>query len=172
MLLEGARPASEDLQGTAAEGKLRRRQFLEEQLMKAKTVSENHDTKELYAVITKLAPKHKHRTVRIRNTDGTRLYAEAECEEIEDYFLKLFSQTDCSATVDSDSAHMAGKFPMSSMEVNAALKANKLGKSVPPTHGPAGAWIACSSLSNITEALAEIISGYINGEQDFETYAF
>ena len=54
---------------------------------------------------------------------------------------------------------------LTSREVRAALKANKLGKSVPKTHAPSGAWIARSQLSSITEVLAAHISGCVNGER-------
>ena len=145
-------------------GRQRRQQFLEDQLSRAKAASERHNTKELYAVVRQLAPKTQYRKVRIRKIDGTPLRAEAEYMEIHSYFSELFSAglwQDFHAEQPPD----AGGYMITPAEVRAALKANKIGKSVPVAHVPSGAWIACSNMLVITEVLAGSFSECINGER-------
>ena len=144
-------------------GRQRRRQFLEDQLSRAKAASERHDTKELYAVVRQLAPKTHYRKVRIRQVDGSPLCAEAEYLEIHRYFSELFS-AGLWQDFHADQPPAAGGYLITPAEVRAALKANKVGKSVPVAHAPSGAWIACSNMLVITEVLAGHFSACINGE--------
>ena len=146
-----------------ARGKLKRRQHLEDLLQRAKAASERHDTKELYSVIRTLAPRHKPQKVRIRQVDGTPLCAEAEYLETHGYFSKLFSAGGV-PLVSTTQPVPTGGYTITSGEVCAALKANRIGKAVPAEHAPSGAWIACSQLRIVTEVLAGHISGCINGE--------
>ena len=158
-----------DLQKTYKElqrrGRAKRRQFLEDRLAQAKLASERHDTKELYAIVRQLAPKQKRRSVRIRQLDGSPLNAEAEFEAIKEYFGELYSQDNGLSFSFPVSAPSSGLIEITSREVSVALKANKLGKSVPVDHAPTGAWIACAELPIITEAIAEAATACVNGER-------
>ena len=107
-------------------GRQRRRQFLEDQLSRAKAASERRDTKELYAVVRQLAPKTHYRKVRIRKVDGTPLCAEAEYLEIHSYFSELFS-AGLWQDFHADQPPDAGGYLITPAEVRAALKANKIG---------------------------------------------
>ena len=141
-------------------GRQKRRQFLEEQLAKAKLAAVRHDTKELYAVVRRLAPKQRRRNVRIRKPDGMPLCAEAEYDEILEYFTGLFSQQGFGFTASEPVAISSDRITITSSEVCSALNANKIGKAVPVQHAPASAWIACTGIPTLTEAVADEATGY------------
>ena len=134
-------------------------------LTKAKLAAVRHDTKELYAVVRRLAPKHRRRNVRIRKPDGMPLCAEAEYEEILEYFTGFFSQQGFDFTASEPVAISSDRITITSSEVCSALKANKIGKAVPVQHAPASAWIACAGISTLTEAVADEATGCINSER-------
>ena len=146
-------------------GRAKRRQFLEDQLIKAKSASDRHDTKELYAIIRQLAPKRKHRAVRIRKMDGTPLNAEAEFVEIKEYFGALYSQDDNLQFSFNETAPTSGRVLITAQDVRMALKANKLGKTVPFEHAPTGTWLACADIPAITEVIADAATCCVNGER-------
>ena len=104
---------------------------MEDQLTKAKLAAVLRDTRELYAVVRRLAPKHKHRNVRIRKPDGMPLCAEAEFEKILEYFTGLFSQQGLASIASEPIATSSDRITITFSEVCSALKANNIGKSVP-----------------------------------------
>ena len=146
-------------------GRQKRREFLEEQLAKAKLAAVRHDTKELYAVVRRLAPQQRRRNVRIRKPDGMPLCAEAEYDEILEYFTGLFSQQGFGSTASEPVAISSDRITITSSEVCSALKANKIGKAVPVQHAPASAWIACAGIPTLTEVVADEATGCISSER-------
>ena len=154
-------------------GKQARKQKLIDKLVMAKaaaSAADRHDQMQLCKVIRSLAPKATRKPVRIKNPDGAPLSSKDEHGEIMTYFSALY-KNDSSDLEPLPEVHLSAGTPgplvVTEEEMSWALKKNVIGKSVPYSHAPAGAWAACSGipLGPLRDIANQCLSGRVSVRQ-------